>query len=303
MSDRGEFERADYGIPVDGGSIAEGLKQTLRTRWKASSRQDISCIREAPEFDGVVGAVDMVEGAELPMFSGHLETLLQDGWGLLHYDSSSLYLSKIQYDSLTHEYYYAGREEKGTPNDLAFVQVDTPNIEDKCCWQLWSDLTEYWSPSCLKEVNTIQSRGDDSFVVMTDDHSIVEEDGLAFDVVYSYEPSVPTVESIDSLLTSGWAVYGVTSNMLYISSLQTVLSETTAFAVEDHRSSSTCTPEPCEECGEYESEETFVSGETTDSNADIQVPEYTALCLDCFQAKGDTVVTIDEYHNRQESNI
>lgn len=296
-----DFELADYEIETIGSSNdLDKIKSAIKKYWMAPTREKIEKIREATEFEGQVFAVEM-NNASPPLLGSYVQSLLFEGWGIIHYDDSTMYLGKIQYDIKNDNFYFKGRRSLTQTNDLSIMNKDI-SIEEKSdntdLYQLLSTVTQSWDEDCIDIVSEIKTAtNEDTYIIETKTNTSYIDENDKHCQIY---PSTPTGKSIDSLLYHGWVVSAVKQNMIFVSKINYIISEDVMFSTEssDRSDEFTYKPRECEVCGTHEFQDTYITGVEEPKIVDDKLPVYTSVCYSCYEESPSDYMDREEFEEK-----
>lgn len=295
-----DFEIADYGIKTIGSSSELNcIKSAIRKYWMGPTREDITSIREAEEFEGCVFAIEM-RNMSPPTLGSYLKGLLFEGWGIIHYDSNTLYIGKIKYDTKEDTFYFKGRKNMSSNNELSFLDKDITikDTEDTELYNIVDTITNLWNKSCLDVVSEIKgSSNKDMYIIETNTNtSYIDENNKRHQI----NPSIPTGKPIDSLLSSGWVVSAVKYNMIFISRIRHVISNDIKFSIEqiDNVDELSYCPRECEVCGEHEFQNTYITGAEDPDIIEGKLPVYTSVCYSCYRESPENYMNRSEFKDK-----
>lgn len=299
---RYDFELADYEIETSGSSSElDKIKTAIRRYWMAPTREKIDKIRKAPEFDGHVFAVEMNDTSP-PLLGSYIKGLLFKGWGIIHYDSNTLYIGKIQYDIDKDNFYFKGRRNLGKQNNLSIINKDISieEIDNTNMYKILSTITSRWDKSCIDIVSEIKTAtNEDTYIIETDTNTSYTDEN---DKRYQIDPTIPTGEAIEALLSDGWVVSGIKNNMIFVSQIRYTISEDIVFSTESTNNADgfTYTPKECEECGEHEFQDTFITGAEDPDIIDGKLPVYTSVCYSCYRKSPNNYMNREEFEKEYQ---
>lgn len=295
-----DFELADYNINIDScpDNYIKELKSSIRKNWMAPTRKKINRIYKATEYNGDILAIEMDDNP--PLIGGYITGILFDGWGVFHYDNNTLYVNKIKHNTEFNRFYFRNRKNINSDNNLGVFdnEITVKSNENEDIYEILNIITSSWDKSSLNVVSEIKKgTNSDTYIIKTDTNTSYKINDKSYHTIC---PSVPTGESFELLLNYGWAVCAIKRNMIFITRISTIISNTISYITEsvDNPNDILYTPEPCEECGNYEFQDSYISGFSESNITGERLPDYVSLCNNCYEIHKEKYITQDEYRER-----
>lgn len=276
-----DFERITYDIPVESdSSLIQKLREDIQDSWMAPTRRDIEEISTS-DLDGAVVKITMKDDSTPPTLGGYTHSLLNHGWGYVHYNDSELYVAPIEHDTDKETLYYRGRENTDEisrsilDSDIEIKYND--QVQETDVRHIKDIIVSNWELEDTKSVTSISpATGHKTYMIEIDTKN------------KDSKPTVPTKNAFDSLIRNGWGISGIKTRIIFVSQITPVVSDKNKYVFKGD-SYDYYSPSSCEVCGEREFVKHYVVGTRESKVVDERHPIRKKYCNKCAENDADSI--------------
>lgn len=311
MSLNPKFQQYSFDYETEGEDSAI-LRRIVRNSWNAGTRESITSIQPAEDWEGNVYKISFEDNRNPPTIGGYVEGLVRHGWGFLYHDENSIYVARI----IPHDegYRFEGRGSvepdippiRTVPDTVVDEEMpldNSPSLRDeRRIKTLREHIKSKWPIKTLESIEdvTYSTSEYNCYIINTSSNTEIEEneDGTC-EVTHREVPDSPLGEHVDALLRGQWCVATIKSNSLFISRFKKI--DEPSFTRNSYKFENSerlmYIPKKCEFCEDHEYYHMVVTDTRESEITGDELPIYTRSCLNCSDEKDHP--TSEEYYDRE----